>query len=111
MGRWSQARRRASPPALSGAPGPPPAPTLGQEGASLVQRAQGGDDTGGRIELQQSLVLPYEWEDCTDDAWTPVKVWGNTDTLGLHYYRCRERGNDLNYVGYSEWSNVALLSL
>lgn len=106
MGRWAQARRRGRTAPPAGPAGPPPAPGLDASGGSLLQTATGGDDTGGTVELQNALLEEGPFEDLDSAAWEAVRNWGPNYELEGFFYRAREVGNGVDYVGSSDWSNV-----
>jgi hypothetical protein len=104
VGRWAQARRRQSVLPTGGPAGPPPAPLLRIAANHLFQDAQGGDDTGGTLEVEfsDSEFGPFEQWDTA--AWVAVKAWGSLGGFEGSYFRAKEYGNGLSYVGASEFS-------
>ena len=111
MGRWAQARRRQSVLPLAGPSGPPPAPTLDATSGDLLQTATGSDDTGGTCELEYALAVGGPFEKVDQSYWEAVNNWGDNGSLQGYYYRCREVGNGVAYVGASEYSNVVNLTV
>ena len=66
---------------------------------------------GGTVELQGSEFSdPYEWAEYDSAAWAAVKDWGANVAIDAYFYRAREIGNGVAYVGESEWSNIVDLT-
>lgn len=106
MGRWAQAKRRGGRLRVIGAPTAPPAPLLQIIANDVVQTATGDDDTGGGLELEVSPDGVTEWESWDVGVWTAAQTWGTVAAMQGFWYRGREYGNGVAYVGTSDWSAV-----
>ena len=106
MGRWAQASRRGGGIAPAAAIGPPPAPLLSLVQERLLQLATGGDDTGGGVVIECRADPEVEWEFLDALAWSASVDWGPQGNFAGFYWRVKEVGNGVAYVGDSPYSEV-----
>jgi hypothetical protein len=68
--------------------------------------AQGADDTGGVVRLYYSELNPEPTVELDNTAW--VAEWDYLDIGACDpgYYRAREEGNGVAYVGLSPFSQT-----
>lgn len=106
MGRWAQARRRASLLPTQPALGPPPAPVLAVVGSDVVQTAQGADDLDGSVRLEYSEGEEIPFQEWDNHQWNRVHNWGPAENFGGYRLRAIQVGGGSAYVGESEPSNI-----
>lgn len=109
MGKWAQQRKRGSaghgPVALP----PPPAPQLLIIEDSVYQLASSDTDTNGSLKLYYSTSGGEPWNFISSVIWKLEHYWGSTDYYQGDWLRATEVGNDLDYAGESQPSNVLAL--
>ena len=106
MGKYATYRLRGGGQVLHSALPSPPAPLLFTDAGRLWANSACGSNLDGESELWVSEDGLTGWDYVASKDWAASEDWGSLAEFEPDYYRCRDLGNGLDYVGIGEWSNV-----
>ena len=106
MGKWATYRKRGRAPVSPTLIPAPPAPVVALVGTEGTITAQGADDIGGRVSVEGALDPGGSWLELDNQPWQRVQPFSTDDYDPYTYYRARETGNGVVYLGQSPPSNT-----